>query len=143
MSPNPCHNPLPIWRNIVRSGVVILGLVVCVLVLSGFQQDLAPYLVEVVVYKRTDPQCIKVMEIWSDRTTKVRCIGVGEREDNKCGPSAHCTSPTVNCGIVPSPVGGATCDYCTAGTANTTFCWPVDGIRRNTTVAPRFCKTST
>lgn len=111
----------------MRNGAAILGLVICVLVLPGFRQDPSAYLVKIVVNDLATTPCLEVMEIWSDKTTVVRCIGPGERPNKKCGPSVHCTSNTVHCSMLGGPggPGGATCEYCTTGTANNSFCWPV------------------
>jgi hypothetical protein len=114
--------------NQIKSAFCSVGIIICILMLGGFQEDPGAYLVEIVVHDRTNPECIQVMEIWSDKTTVVRDLAVGERSDHKCGPSGHCTNNTLNCRVLPVPAGGATCNYCTSGTANNKFCWPVNGI---------------
>lgn len=85
---------------------------------------MTPYLVDVIVCDDTvNP--IQVEEIWSDSSTVVRDIAPNELDDHKCGPSLHCTNNTAHCRVLPEPVNGRDCYYCTSGTTTENFCWPV------------------
>jgi|GEM_PF-6792966 len=83
-----------------------------------------PYIVDLIIIDRTTNP-ITLEEIWSDHTTVIRPATPGDTMDYKCGASALCTNIDTNCRIIPQPATGVDCYYCTAGTANDTFCWHV------------------